>query len=208
MVRPGRREYQEEEEHRGRSNGLDEVLCNMKLIENIDDPTRADFYSPEAGRISSLNSFKLPILSQLRMSAERGVLYRDALLAPLWSTNAHSVVYVTKGPGRVQIVGNHGRPVFDGELRQGQLVIVPQNFAVTKQAGSEGFEWVAFKTAENAMSSPIVGKASALRGMPEEVLMNAYRISRQEARSLKQNRDQEVMVFSPRSRSQGGRSAA
>ncbi|XP_077226777.1 cocosin 1-like [Tasmannia lanceolata] len=207
VARPPR--SQEEEDRRSRQNGLEETFCNRRLRENIADPTRAEVYSSQGGRLATLNSHKLPILRNLQMSAERGVLYRNALVAPHWNMNAHSVVYVTRGNGRIQIVGNQGNTVFDGELHQGQLLIVPQMFAVVKQAGNDGFEWVAFKTNDNAMTNPIVGKTSALRGMPEEVIMNSYRISRDEARRLKYNRDHEMQILSPsrRSSSQGRASA-
>ncbi|KAF8388232.1 hypothetical protein HHK36_026898 [Tetracentron sinense] len=204
VVRPRRGEEDEEEQEQGgrRHNGLEETLCNMRLMANIANPDRADVYSPQGGRITSLNSQKLPILNYLQLSAERGVLYRNALLAPHWNLNAHSVIYVTRGNAHVQIVGNSERPVYNGDLRQGQLLIVPQNFAVVKQAGNEGFEWVAFKTNDNAMISPLAGRTSAIRAMPEEVLVNAFRISREEARRLKFNRE-EVTILSPRSRAQG-----
>lgn len=104
---------------------------------------------------------------------------------PHWNINAHSIVYVTRGRGRVQIVGNQGRLVFDGEIRQGQILFVPQNYAVIKKAQNEGLEWIAFKTNSNAMVSQVTGKASALRGIPENVLMNAYRISKQDVKQLK-----------------------
>ncbi|XP_077227266.1 cocosin 1-like [Tasmannia lanceolata] len=208
VARPPRSE--EEEERTGNPNGLEETFCNRRLRENIADPTRADVYSSQGGRLATLNSHKLPILRNLQMSAERGVLYRNALVAPHWNMNAHSVVYVTRGNGRVQVVGNQGNAVYDGELRQGQLLIIPQMFAVVKQAGNDGLEWIAFKTNDNAMTNPIVGKTSALRGMPEEVIMNSYRISREDARRLKYNRDQEMQILSPsRSGSQSrGRASA
>ncbi|XP_020080058.1 glutelin type-A 1-like [Ananas comosus] len=113
---------------------------------------------------------------------------RNALHAPHWNINAHSIMYVTAGRGRVQIVNNLGRNVFGGELRRGQVLVVPQNFAVVKRAQSESFEWVSFKTNNNAMVNQIVGKASALRGMPVDVLANTYRLSREEATRLKYNR--------------------
>ncbi|KAF8392189.1 hypothetical protein HHK36_022531 [Tetracentron sinense] len=131
---------------------------------------------------------------------------QNAIMAPHWNLNAHSVIYVTKGNGRIQVVGNYKQAVFDGELRQGQLLIVPQNFAIVKQAGNDGFEWVSFKTNDNAMSSPLTGRFSVIRGMPEEVLVNAYRISRADARNLKYNRE-EMVVFGPRSESQERASA-
>ncbi|KAI3840311.1 hypothetical protein MKW92_008787, partial [Papaver armeniacum] len=69
-------------------------------------------------------------------------------------------------------------------------------------AGNEGFEWVSFKTNDIAMTSPLVGKASVLRAMPVDVLMNAYQISREEAQRLKNNRMEETMVLTLGSRSQ------
>lgn len=74
------REEEEEvgERERQRSNGLEESFCSMKLKENIVDPitTSVDFYTPQAGRLTSLNSFKLPILRFIQLSAERGLLQR------------------------------------------------------------------------------------------------------------------------------------
>ncbi|URE03081.1 glutelin [Musa troglodytarum] len=213
VLRPSSREQRESERERGEReegererslpNGLDETYCSMKIVENIADPSRADVYTPRGGSITTLNSLKLGILREVQLSTERVVLYRNAILAPYWNINAHSIMYVTGGRGRVQIVSNQGRTVFDGEVRQGQLLIVPQNYAVIKQAQGEGFEWTSFKTNGNAMVSQIVGKASVLRGMPEEVLMNSYRISNQEARRLKFNRGNQMAIFSPRSERRG-----
>ena len=98
LVRPGRsREEQEhemrqqelrqsEQEHARRSgrsgsyssygsNGVEETMCTLRIKENIGDPARADVFSPQAGRISTVNSYNLPILSWLQLSAERGFLY-------------------------------------------------------------------------------------------------------------------------------------
>ncbi|GAV69599.1 Cupin_1 domain-containing protein [Cephalotus follicularis] len=185
-----RRRYRE-----GRDNGIEEAFCSMRLRENIADPRRADTYNPRAGRINTLNSHDLPILSYLQLSAEHGVLYGNAMRAPHWNVNSHSIMYVTRGNARVQIVDNSGQQIFNDQVREGQLVVVPQNFAVVKRAGSEGFEWIAFKTNDNAMSSQLAGRVSAIRAMPEDVLINSYRISRDEARSLKFNRE-ETSVFS------------
>lgn len=120
-------------------------------------------------------------------------------MAPHWNLNAHSIIYIIRGTGRVQVVGNRGKSVFNDQVQKGQLIIVPQNFAVIKKAGSEGLEWVAFKTNDNAMTSQIAGRISAIRGMPEEVLMNSYQISRADARNLKSNRKESVVFSSSRS---------
>lgn len=56
-------------------NGMEETLCTMKLLENVEDPSRADVYTPGVGRLTSLNSHTLPILRHVQLSFERGDLY-------------------------------------------------------------------------------------------------------------------------------------
>ncbi|KAF0900532.1 hypothetical protein E2562_032127 [Oryza meyeriana var. granulata] len=206
LLRPATERVTDEEMMRGvnaaAGNGLDEALCLMKLRENIADPMKADLYTPNGGRITVLNSQKLPVLKLIKMSVNRGVMRRNAILAPHWNINAHAAVYATSGSARLQIVSSEGRRVFDGELRRGQMVVVPQSFAVVGRAGEEGFSWVSFQTSDNAMNAPIVGKSSALRGMPADVLANAFGVSREEARRVKFGRGQELAIFSPKS---GGR---
>ncbi|KAK9146296.1 hypothetical protein Sjap_006199 [Stephania japonica] len=190
-------------------NGLEETLCTTRLRENIDKPSRADIYNPQAGRLRTVNRLSLPVLRLMGMSAERGVLYKDAMFAPHWNLNAHAIIYVTRGSARVQIVGNQQQsPVFDGRVQQGQVLVVPQNFVVVKQAGPTGFEWVSFKTHDTAMIHSLAGKTSPFRGLPVDMLASMYQISRQEAENLKYNRGQEVMIFAPSWRSQRGIAAA
>ena len=196
-------QYQGEERERQKERSANTVntICTLRLRENIGRSTRADVYNPRGGRISTLNGQDLPILNALRLSAERGFLYQNAIMAPHWNVNAHSIIYIIRGSGRIQVAGNAGRSMFDGQVQEGQLIVIPQNFALIKKAGSQGLEWIAFKTNDNAITSPLAGRLSAIRSMPEEVLMNSYDISREEARNLKFNRE-ELTVFGPGSRSQ------
>ncbi|URE26694.1 glutelin [Musa troglodytarum] len=186
---------QECQEGRGCQSNVLEAYCSMKIRQNIGDPSRADYFNPRAGRITTLNSQKLPILRFVQMSAVRALLRPNAIVSPHWNINAHSIMYALRGCSRVQVVGHRGRTVFNGELRQGQLLVVPQYFAVTIQAQRESFEWVSIKTSDNAIVNHFVGKTSALRGMPVEVLTNSYRISREEAMRLKFNRGNELALF-------------
>lgn len=192
----------------GCQNGVEETLCTMRLTENIGDPSRADVYTPQAGRISTLNSYNLPILGHLRLSAERGVLYNNGIYAPHWNLNAHSIVYVIRGRARTQIVDENGNTLLDNEVRQGQLFVIPQNHAVLTKAGNEGFEYIAFKTNENAQSATLVGKLSLFGALPESVLANAFQVSREEAKNLKYNTEESTLFssrgFSSRSRSSSG----
>ncbi|PON62629.1 11-S seed storage protein [Parasponia andersonii] len=211
LVRPPRSRQEQEHEMRrqesrqaerehsrrqsSRDNGLEETVCTMRLRENIGDPARADVFSPQAGRLSTVNGYNLPILNWLQLSAERGFLYSNAMYSPHYNINAHAIIYVIRGRARCQVVDDFGRSVFDGELRQGQALTVPQNFAIVKQAENEGFEWVSFKTNDRAKVNQLAGRISYIWALPEDVVANAYQISREQARRLKYNR-QEASLFS------------
>jgi hypothetical protein len=132
------------------------------------------------------------------MTYNRRLLLQNAILSPFWNMNAHSVVYMIQGHARVQVVNNHGQTVFNDRLRQGQLLVIPQHYVVLKKAEREGCQYISFKTNSNSMVSHIAGKNSILRALPVDVIANAYRISRQEARNLKNNRGQEFGAFTPK----------
>nr|XP_043637682.1 11S globulin seed storage protein 1-like [Erigeron canadensis] len=195
VVKPPTR-FEQQEYQQGGRNGIEETVCSATITANINDVSRADFFNPQAGWCSNLNSFKLPILQMVQLSAERGVLNRNAVVSPYWVTNAHSIIHVTQGNMRMQIVNHQGQAVFDDQIQEGQIVVVPQNFAVAKRAGEQGCQWISFRTNDNAMVSSLAGRTSAIRAMPLSVLANAFRLSEQEAWSLKNNR-QETMMFSP-----------
>ncbi|KAL0435596.1 UNVERIFIED_CONTAM: Patellin-4 [Sesamum radiatum] len=190
-----RREYgrEEEEGYYGGDNRLEETICSAKIGENLDKPSRTDVYNRRAGRFSTVNSLTLPILGFLQLSAARGVLYR------------HSLRYARRGPDADS--DHRGAAVFDGGIREGQVVVVPQNFAAAKQAGEEGCEWVEFNTKANAMISTLSGRTSAMRGLPVDVIATAYQITREEVERLKLSR-RETIIFSGSGRSGRGRVAS
>ncbi|KAM3683277.1 hypothetical protein ACB094_12G134200 [Castanea mollissima] len=176
VARPPRsREEREQRRKRGRDNGIKETLCTLRLRENIHDPSRANIYNPEAGRISTLNSHNLPVLHWLQLSAEFRRLHRDAIYVPHWNQNAHSIIYVVRGRAQLQAVDNF-----------------------VKRASSEGFEWVAFKTNDNAQISPLAGQTSVLRAIPVDVLANAFQLRKEDISELKLNLlQQEDSVIRP-----------
>ncbi|KAM5563479.1 prunin 1 Pru du 6-like [Rosa sericea] len=195
------RSQREERQLQGQQgqNGLEELFCHMKIKQNIGKPSMADVFSPQAGRISTLNSFSMPILRHLRLSAERGFLYNNAIHSPHWNLNAHEIVYVIRGSARVQVVNDNGETILDDQVRQGQLFVVPQNHAVLQKAMSNGYEYIAFKTDDNAMINTMAGRTSVLRALPDVVLANAYQMDREQARNVKYNRQETVALSSSRS---------
>lgn len=114
--------------------------------------------------------------------------------------NAHSICYITRGSGHVQMADDMGNTVFDGQVQEGQMIVAPQNFVVVKKASVQGLEWVSFKTNDAAKICQLAGRVSAIRSMPVEVVANAYQISMEDARRVKEGR-QEVSLLSPWPRS-------
>lgn len=121
---------------------------------------------------------------------------QNGIYAPHWNINANSVIYASRGKGWVQVVNCTGSPVFDGELRKGQLLVVPQNYVVAHQAGDEGFEFIAFKTNDLAAISPL---KQVFRSIPAEVLANAFGIRLNQVSQLKYNGNQGPLVSPPQS---------
>ncbi|CAK8543593.1 unnamed protein product [Lathyrus sativus] len=177
-----------------KGNFLQETICTLKLHENLADSSRADVFNPRAGRITSANSLTLPVLKLLHLSAQWVKLYKDGIFVPHWNMNANSVIYVTRGRGRVQVVNSEGKSVFKGEVRRGKLLVVPQNFAVAEQAGNEGLEYVVFKTNDRAEMNTMVGRDSAISATPAEVLGHVFGLSPQEVNELKNNRNEGVLA--------------
>ncbi|KAK3190339.1 hypothetical protein Dsin_029900 [Dipteronia sinensis] len=199
VVAPHRREQQESEQEQEReqeqgSNGLEETLCTLSLKHNINKPSLADVFNPRAGRSTSINAYVLPILENLQLSINKVVLYKNAIYAPHWNPDAHSILYIIRGSGRIQIVSQTGDAVFDDNVKEGQVVVVPQEFAVVQKAGNSGLEWISFKTHPLAKISQLAGRRSFLTSTPVDVLANAFRVSREDARRLKNGR-REITLF-------------
>nr|GEX72767.1 11S globulin precursor [Tanacetum cinerariifolium] len=181
----------------GASNGLEEKICSSKILYNLDTQREADIFSRQAGKLNMVNEHKLPILSYLDLSAQKGHLQQNALISPHWSINSHTIIYVLRGDAQVQVVSNNGEAVLDEQVNRGDLFVVPQFFATTARAGQNGFEWVAFKTNKSPMKSPVAGYTSVFRAMPLEVITNSYEISPSQAQNLKTKRETESILLSP-----------
>ncbi|XAR58643.1 hypothetical protein NMG60_11014119 [Bertholletia excelsa] len=200
MIRPDEEEEEEEERRwsseRGepRSNGFEETLCSMKLRHNVDDRRSIDFYSRGSGRLHVVNRRKLPVLRFMDMSAVKGDLFPNTLFTLHWGMNSHSVVYVTRGEAEVQVADQDGRNLMTERVGEGSMFVIPQFFVATMRAGSQGVEWISFKTSSSPMDSPVVGYTSVIRAMPVQVISSAYRVSPSVASALKYGRGRESFM--------------
>ncbi|RYR02772.1 hypothetical protein Ahy_B06g081590 isoform B [Arachis hypogaea] len=189
-------EYAEEERQqdrrrgrgsRGSGNGIEETICTATVKKNIGRNRSPDIYNPQAGSLKTANELNLLILRWLGLSAEYGNLYRNALFVPHYNTNAHSIIYALRGRAHVQVVDSNGNRVYDEELQEGHVLVVPQNFAVAGKSQSENFEYVAFKTDSRPSIANLAGENSFIDNLPEEVVANSYGLPREQARQLKNN---------------------
>nr|CAA90640.1 legumin; 11S globulin [Ephedra gerardiana] len=175
-----------------------ETVCNQRIRHNINRRDQPDFYHPRAGFMSVANSFKLPILDNIRLSADHVNLQPNAIFGPSWVVNAHRVIYALQGSGNVEIVAPNGEGVFQGRLRRGQFLVIPQFFAAVKEASEEGFEWVAFLTHQRPYRSDLSGAGSVFVGLPRPVVEEAFGLEEEEARALDRNlRRRANTPFSP-----------
>ena len=55
-------------------NGVEEVVCSLRVKHNADNPEDADIYVRDGGRMNIVNRFKLPVLKYLGLGAERVIL--------------------------------------------------------------------------------------------------------------------------------------
>ncbi|MFS7930527.1 putative 11-S seed storage protein, plant [Helianthus anomalus] len=195
----GQEQMRQRRSRGGPSNGVEETICSAKLVFNLDNQREADVFNRQAGKINMVNEHKLPILSLMDLSAEKGYLQPNALVSPHWTVNSHTVIYVLSGDAQVQVVSNNGEAVLNEQVRRGDIFPVPQFFAATARAGQNGFEWVAFKTNRAPLKSPLAGYTSVFRAMPLEVISYSYQVSPSQAQSLKLNRETESLLFSPQS---------
>eukprot|EP00253_Pinus_taeda_P008818 PITA_08818 len=182
-----------------KENGMEELVCALRVRHNADNPEDADVYVRDGGRMNIVNRFKLPVLKYLGLGAERVILRPRAMCTPWWRMNAHGIMYVTRGEGRVEVVGDEGRNVFDGRVREGQFLVIPQFYAVIEQAGDEGLEWITFTTSDLSFRSSLAGRQSVLKAMPEEVVRAAYRIDQNEVEQVMRNRERDTFILPPSS---------
>ena len=56
-------------------NGVEEVVCALRVKHNADNPDDADIYVRDGGRMNIVNRFKLPVLKDLGSGAKRVILF-------------------------------------------------------------------------------------------------------------------------------------
>ncbi|WCJ38327.1 Legumin type B [Euphorbia peplus] len=159
----------------------------------ISDPLTADLFIPNVGHFKTIDAHKLPILESFQLSVSYSHLLKDVMRLPHWE-NSYSLIYMVKGEGEIQVSNEIGNNVFHDIVKEGQLLVVPQNFVLTEKAKSEMFEYVSFKTNANPITSDLSGKDSVIYVLPSDVLTNAFKISEEEVKKIKCGRNEKSLA--------------
>ncbi|XP_065874689.1 11S globulin seed storage protein Ana o 2.0101-like [Euphorbia lathyris] len=185
---------QDQQERNRTYNVKDEPFCNINTrIAKMFDPLSTDLFIPQVGHLITVDVHQLPILESSQLSASYNLLLKDAMRLPHWE-NGYSMIYVVKGEGQIQVVDDKGNNVFDDIVKEGQLLPVPKYYVLSEQAKCEMFEYVTFKTTANSITSDLSGQNSVINCLPLEVLINTFRINKEEAKNLKFGRKETSLV--------------
>ncbi|KAH6835081.1 hypothetical protein C2S53_003652 [Perilla frutescens var. hirtella] len=126
--------------------------------------------------VGGLGFVNSPLLDKIGLSPSLVRVEPETVLDPSYGME-HRIIYVTKGEGRIQIVGLNGTPALDGSVEEGQLVVVPKFFAVALLAAHNGLEFFCVSTSSRPSLVQIAGKTSAYKAMSSSVLQASVNVS-------------------------------
>ncbi|KAJ7550093.1 hypothetical protein O6H91_07G093000 [Diphasiastrum complanatum] len=161
--------------------------------------SEADVRVERGGKLQVVNRYKLPVLRHLDLGMTCVKLEPNAMKAPGWSLNAHNVIYIVRGSGRIQIVRHNGEQALDTEVREGSLVVVPRSFPCAEIAGSDGLDYVSVSTADTPLGEFLAGRNSVYKGIPLEVVARSFNIDDDLERKIRERRTEEAIILPPRS---------
>ncbi|KAL1546698.1 cocosin 1-like [Salvia divinorum] len=112
-----------------------------------------------------------PLVEEVGLSPKLVRLEPETSLDPYYS-RAHQIIYVTKGGGRVQIVGLNGARVLDELVEEGHLVVVPKFFVAALMATDKGLECFCVSMSPRPLTMEIGAACKALSSSVLEVALN------------------------------------
>ncbi|KAL2254344.1 UNVERIFIED_CONTAM: 13S globulin seed storage protein 1 [Sesamum indicum] len=135
---------------------------------------------------AELTAKNFPFLDKIGLSASLVRLEPNSVLDPYYSTDgSHQIIYVTKGSGRIQIVGLNGNQVLDARVQKDHALVVPKFFAATQLAGEHGMEYFCVFTSPRPIQGQLAGNKSAWKALSLPVLQAALNVSPELAKLFK-----------------------
>ncbi|KAI7751159.1 hypothetical protein M8C21_024234 [Ambrosia artemisiifolia] len=168
-----------------------------KLYSTIDDPP-GTVVVKGGGFINYMTEKKLPMLSEIGLSAKFVKLEGNAMLAPSYVADGSvDIGYVCKGSCWLKIVGIEGKPALDCKVEEGVLFIVPQFFASSGIADSCGIELFAVITSSNFVSGQLAGNTSIWNALSSVVLQVTLNITPESAQLFKSKNSKNILIVPP-----------
>lgn len=134
--------------------------CNSakhKLVFNLDG-AKPCVEVKNGGVLTTVSCKNLPLLGDLGLSANRVVLEGGAIFGPIFTADSSvQLSYVTKGSGRIEIVGLFGKVVLDAKVEEGDLFFVPKFFPFVVEADKGGMEFFSVITSSKQVYGELSG---------------------------------------------------
>ncbi|XP_006349431.1 12S seed storage protein CRD-like [Solanum tuberosum] len=131
--------------------------AKRKFVYNLDG-AKPCVEVKNGGHLSSLSIKNIPLLGEIGLSANRVVLECGAVLGPIYTPDSFiHLSYITKGSGRVVIVGLFGKVVLDTKVEEGDLFYVPKFFPFVVEADEGGIEFFSMKTSSKEVYGELSG---------------------------------------------------
>ncbi|KAM0028549.1 putative 11-S seed storage protein, plant [Helianthus debilis subsp. tardiflorus] len=168
-----------------------------KLYANIEDPSGAVVVKG-GGYVNFLLEQKLPMLSEVGLSAKFLKLEGNATLAPSYVADGSvEISYVSKGRGRIKVVGSEGKPALESKLEEGDLFIVPQFFASSAIADDCGIELFAVFTSSKPVFAQLAGNTSVWNALSPVVLQVALNVTPETEQLFKSKNSESIIIVPP-----------
>ncbi|CAM6104057.1 unnamed protein product [Calypogeia fissa] len=148
-----------------------------------------------------LNSEKFPILEEIEVTAVHLILEPGALFGPMFTLNAHLLMCVTGGTGRIQVVGSAFKPLLDTEVTPGSVLLIPRFHPAIVTSGIYGLNVVALATSDWPVFSYLAGKNALDAGVPVEILAASNNVFVELQQKILDHRRTEKAIFLPRGKS-------
>ncbi|KAE8690047.1 UDP-galactose/UDP-glucose transporter 5B-like isoform X1 [Hibiscus syriacus] len=133
-----------------------------------------DTYIKNAGNVVLLNTKNLPLVGQVGLGAD---LVREVVVSKLW-------VLMEKG---------YWKP----HVKEGNLLIVPRFFVVSKIADPEGLSWFSIITTPNPVFTHLAGSIGAWKAISPEILQAAFKVPAETEKLFRSKRTNDAIFFPP-----------
>ncbi|MCD9646963.1 hypothetical protein HAX54_037228 [Datura stramonium] len=162
-------------------------LDKHKFVFNFDHSAKPCVEVKNGGVLTSVSCKNLPLLGDIGLSAHRVILEGGALFGPAFTADTSvQLTYVTKGSGRVEIVGLFGKVVLDGKVEEGELFFVPEFFPFVVEADEGGMELFSVKTSSKQVYGELSsGKKSIWEAASPSILEASLNMTPDAVKSFK-----------------------